>query len=141
MILEASDINRILPHRPPLLLVDRAVVNPDNTVKAEVYLRPEWEIFQGHFPSYPVLPGIYVTESMAQAAGLLLLTMPGNEGKLPLFLNISQMRFLRPARPGDTMQLSAELVQDAGNGIYECKVFAHIDNKKIAAGRISLALR
>lgn len=141
MKLEKKDILNILPQREPLLLIDRAELISYSSVQAEVFLNPDWEIFHGHFPEHPVLPGIYITESMAQAADLILLSLPGNEKKLPLFLGISQMRFLRPAYPGDTMQLFARIECDPGNGMYDCSVSASINNKKIAIGKISLALK
>lgn len=141
MILETSDIKNILPQKDPLLLIDRAEIAEGTSVFAEVFLNPDWEIFKGHFPGRPTLPGIYITESMAQAADLILLTMPGNEKKYPLFLGISRMRFLRPAYPNDTLQLSAKIDCDSGNGMYDCSVSASVNGKKAASGKISLALR
>lgn len=141
MILKTSDIKNILPQKDPILLVDRAEIFDDASVSAEVFLNPDWEIFKGHFPGRPTLPGIYITESMAQAADLILLTIPGNEKKFPLLLGISRMRFLRPAYPNDMLQLSAKMDCDSGNGMYDCTVSAFVNQKKIASGNISLALR
>lgn len=141
MNLKKSDVIKVLPQNDPILLIDRAEVLEGVSALAEVFLNPDWEIFKGHFPGRPMLPGIYITESMAQAADLILLTIPGNEKKYPLFLGISQMRFLRPAYPGDTLLLSAQIGRDAGNGMYDCIVSASVNGKKAASGKISLALR
>ena len=141
MILETSDIKKILPHRNPILLIDRARISDDGSALAEVFVDPDWEIFKGHFPGHSILPGIHITESMAQAADLILLTIPGNEKKFPLFLGISQMRFLRPVSPGDTLHLSARVDCSPGNGMYDCSVSSSVNGKRIACGKISLALR
>lgn len=141
MNLKKSDVIKILPQNDPILLIDRAEVLEGVSALAEVFLNPDWEIFKGHFPGRPMLPGIYITESMAQAADLILLTIPGNENKYPLFLGISRMRFLRPAYPDDTLQLFAKIDCDSGNGMYDCSVSASVNGKKAASGKISLALR
>lgn len=141
MILETSDIKNILPQRDPILLIDRAEISDRTAVSAEVFVDPDWEIFKGHFPGRSILPGIYITESMAQAADLILLTIPGNEKKFPLFLGISQMRFFRPVSPGDTLRLSAKIDCSPGNGMYDCSVSSTVNGKRIASGKISLALR
>lgn len=141
MKMEKSDIQAILPHKAPMLLIDQAELAEDGALHAKVHIHPDWDIFRGHFPGHPILPAIYITESMAQAADLILLTIPGNEGKLPLFLGISQMRFLRPVVPGDTLELSAKLECDSGDDMYDCAVSASVGGKRVALGKITLALR
>lgn len=156
MHLNQSAIKELLPHRSPLLLLDEAWLEGKN-VEASLYISPDWQIFEGHFPDAPVLPGIYLAESMAQAADLILLSLPGNSGKLPYFMGIKNMRFIRPVYPGATVKLRAELLCDAGGGLYECTVSAFLEEqhensspdrrcsipagKKTAQGTISLALR
>ena len=125
MYLNQSAIKDLLPHRSPLLLVDEAWLEEKNA-EASLYLSPDWDIFQGHFPDKPVLPGIYLTESMAQTADLVLLSLPGNAGKLPYFMGIRNMRFIRPVCPGATIKLCAGLLCDAGSGLYECTVSAFL---------------
>lgn len=142
MTLTKTDILNILPHRNDILLLDSAVPAPDGcSIRAEWYLHPEWQVFKDHFPGYPVLPGIYITESMAQAAALLLLEKREHRGKLPLFLGISQMRFLRPALPGNSIQLCASVLTNAAPDLYEFRVSASVNGEKIAAGKLSLALK
>lgn len=139
--LTKEQIKQILPQADPLLLVDTASVTEGESASASVYIDPEWDIFRGHFPAKPVLPGIYITESMAQTADLVLLTIPGNEDKCPMFLGIQKMRFLRTVYPGDTLQCTAKITCDAGKGIYDCQVTASCSGKKTAFGIITLALK
>ena len=141
-MMEKDEIEKILPHREPLLLVDRVTkLYPPDRIEAEVDIQTDWQIFQGHFPEKPVLPGIYIMESMAQTADILLLLMEQNRGKLPLFFQVSQMRFYHPVYPGERLYLSAQLVCDAGNGMYDCGVTAKTDAGRAAVGMITLAMK
>lgn len=90
---------------------DRASIA--GSVEAEVDIQKDWQIFQGHFPEQPILPGIYIMESMAQTADILLLLSEQNRGKLPLFFQVSQMRFYHPVYPGVRLYLSAQLTSDS----------------------------
>jgi len=140
--LDNSQVKNILPHRSPILLVDSvSELQPGISVKAELKIDPNWDIFRGHFPSDPVLPGVYIAEAMAQTADIMLLSAEENKGKTPLFLGIKQMRFLKQVKPGDTLKISAELTCDAGGGMYDCSVSAFLDEKRAATGQITLALR
>lgn len=141
-MMEKEEIRRILPHREPLLLVDRVTaLEEGKRITAEVTVQKDWPVFEGHFPEHPVLPGIYLVESMAQTADILLLEMDGNQGKLPLFFQISMMRFYHPVYPGDQLQMTAELTADAGSGMYDCRVTARTQKGRAAAGIITLAMR
>lgn len=141
MKLDKSRIRTILPQSDPILLVDQAEILPGTSASSQVFVNPEWDIFCGHFPSVPVLPGIYITENMAQTADLLLLTIPGNEKKFPMFSAIRQMRFLRPVYPGDTLTCRAVLTCDAGKGMYDCEVISYCRGKKAALGILTLTLK
>ena len=141
-MIEKEEIKKILPHREPLLLVDRVtMLTAGERIEAEVNVDADWMIFAGHFPEKPVLPGIYIMESMAQTADLLLLYPEENRGKLPLFFQVSQMRFYHPVYPTDQMYLTAQLMSDAGNGMYDCRVTARTKQCRVAAGIITLALK
>ena len=87
------------------------------------------------------MPGIYIMESMAQTADILLLLSEQNRGKLPLFFQVSQMRFYHPVYPGARLYLSAQLISDAGNGMYDCRVTAKTDAGRAAVGVITLAMK
>lgn len=135
-------VESVLPHRSPILLIDTvSELEPGVSAKAQTFIEPSWDIFRGHFPSAPVLPGVYIIEAMAQASDLLLLTIPGNENKTPFFLSVSRARFLRQVKPGETIYISAELSCDAGGGMYDCSAVISAGGKRVAAGTISIALR
>jgi 3-hydroxyacyl-[acyl-carrier-protein] dehydratase len=117
--LEVRDILTILPHRYPLVMVDRVTeIVPGERIaghKCVAYNEP-W--FQGHFPARPIMPGVLVVESMVQLGGLLAWASdasaePGGE-KVVLFLGIDKARFRRPVIPGDKLELSAKVLQRRG---------------------------
>lgn len=141
MKLEKKEILEILPHREPMLLVDSAELDPENGfVQAELKVDPAWDVFRGHFPGHPVLPGIYILESMAQTADLLLLWPQENRGKWPVFLSVKQLRLIRPVRPGSCLKMTAMRIQEK-DGLADFKVQATADGKRAAAGQIELALK
>ncbi|MCI8894542.1 MAG: beta-hydroxyacyl-ACP dehydratase [Lachnospiraceae bacterium] len=139
--LTTADLLSILPHRPPMLLVDEVSdLICGQRASARVYIRPDWEVFTGHFPDRPVLPGIYITECMAQAAGAMLLAAPDNRGCLPLLFEVSRMRFLHPVLPGDTLCTQAALSEAAGD-MYVCTAASYVGERCVARGRLTLALK
>ena len=140
MHLTSAEIQSILPHREPFLLVDDADVTPGQSVTASLYADPAWEIFRAHFPGHPILPGNYLTESMAQAADLALLTLSEQAQKLPVLTQVKNMRFIRPVTPGDTLKLSIT-VTDCGQGLYDCEGSVCIDGQRAARGAFTIALR
>ena len=104
--LESADIMRIIPHRYPFLLVDRIVeLEPGRRavgIKAVTANEPQ---FTGHFPERPIMPGVLIVEALAQTAGVAVMTIDENRGKLALFAGIDDCRFRRMVVPGDTMRL------------------------------------
>jgi 3-hydroxyacyl-[acyl-carrier-protein] dehydratase len=111
MLLDINDIQKILPHRYPFLLIDgieemerwKRIVGIKNVTINEHY-------FQGHFPGKPIMPGVLIIESMAQAGGLLLLQeVPDREKKLLYFVAIDGARFRRPVVPGDQLRLEVNV--------------------------------
>lgn len=142
MSLSQTQIKEILPHRSPLLLLDSvSELIPGMSIVSSVTINPKWDIFSGHFPDYPVLPGIYITEGMSQAAALMLLSIPERNGKLPLLFQLQQIRFLHSVFPGDVMELKASLKCELGNEMYDCKVSSYVNGKKIAYGIVTMALK
>ena len=104
MELEAKDILKILPHRYPFLLVDRILeVEPGKRVVSLKNVTINEEFFVGHFPDQPIMPGVLLIEMMAQAGGVMLLTIPENEGKLAYRAGVETARFRKPVIPGDTL--------------------------------------
>ena len=113
MKLSKEEIKSIIPHRDPMLLVDTVEeMVPGDHIVTTFFIDPDREIFRGHFPGEPVLPGVYSVECMAQSADILLLSMERYAGKVPLFLGINNVRFLRKILPGDTIEIHARLASE-----------------------------
>ncbi len=109
-LLSATDIQRLLPHRYPFLLVDRVVeLDPGKRLVAIKNVTINEPFFVGHFPGAPVMPGVLIVEAMAQAAGLLVgYGKQVAPGEFLLFAGIDNVRFRHPVVPGDTLQLTVE---------------------------------
>src|SRR6202035_5229812 len=111
-ILDINEIRAILPHRYPFLLVHRIVeLEPERIVGIKNVTLNE-PFFTGHFPDFPVMPGVLIVEAMAQTAGVLVLkSIPDRERKLLLLVAIENARFRRPVVPGDTLRLEMRLIK------------------------------
>jgi 3-hydroxyacyl-[acyl-carrier-protein] dehydratase len=112
-VLEIADIMAILPHRFPFLLIDRVIeIERKKRIVAIKNVTINEPFFQGHFPNYPIMPGVLVIESMAQAGGALLLTeIPDRESKLMVFTGIERAKFRRPVVPGDQLRIEIDVLQ------------------------------
>ena len=113
-----TEIMEILPHRYPLLLIDRVVelVRMQRIVAIKNVTINE-AFFQGHFPTYPIMPGVLIVEAMAQAGGALLLTeIPDRHDKLVLFTGIDQAKFRAPVVPGDQVRIEVEVLKMRSRG-------------------------
>jgi 3-hydroxyacyl-[acyl-carrier-protein] dehydratase len=112
-VLEIGDIMAILPHRYPFLLIDRVIeIERKKRIVAIKNVTINEPFFQGHFPNYPIMPGVLVIESMAQAGGALLLTeIPDRESKLMVFTGIERAKFRRPVVPGDQLRIEINVLQ------------------------------
>src|SRR5450759_4905576 len=111
LTLDIQDILRILPHRFPMLLVDRIIhITRTKRIVAIKNVTINEPFFAGHFPDHPIMPGVLVVEAMAQAGGVLLLTeFPDRDEKLLLFTGIERARFRRPVVPGDQLRIEVDV--------------------------------
>jgi beta-hydroxyacyl-ACP dehydratase FabZ len=111
-ILDINEIRAILPHRYPFLLVDRIVeIEPERIVGIKNVTLNE-PFFRGHFPDFPVMPGVLIVEAMAQTAGVLVLkSIADREKKLVLLVAIENARFRKPVVPGDTLRLEMTVIK------------------------------
>ncbi|MBS4032765.1 MAG: 3-hydroxyacyl-ACP dehydratase FabZ [Clostridiales bacterium] len=137
---EILDIQSILPHRYPFLLVDKVLeVIPGERARVIKNVTINEPFFQGHFPGYPVMPGVLIVEAMAQAGALAILSMEENKGKLALFTGIDNLRFKRQVVPGDTLTLELEITKMRGP-LGKGRGTATVDGKVVAAGELMFAL-
>ena len=110
--LDIDQIQAILPHRYPFLLIDRVLeIERKKKIVAIKNVTINEPFFSGHFPGFPIMPGVLIVEAMAQAGGALLLTeVEDRNGKLIVFTGIEKARFRRPVRPGDQLRLEVEML-------------------------------
>ncbi len=107
-------IEAVLPHRDPFLWVTRVLAcEPGQSVVAELDVSPDLPLFQGHFPDYPVLPGVILMEALAQAASFSVLVDRGDEGAIGFLTGIDGAKFRRQVRPDDTVRLEGTIVKSS----------------------------
>jgi 3-hydroxyacyl-[acyl-carrier-protein] dehydratase len=110
-----SEIEAILPHREPFLLIDEVLeLDPGRRVVARKSVRADEWYLTGHFPGRPVMPGVLIVEAMAQTGAVAVLSEEENRGKLALFAGIDNVRFKRIVEPGDDLELTCELERVRG---------------------------
>lgn len=140
MTIEADEIESIIPHRYPFLLLDRVIEIEERkrAVAIKNVTANEW-FFEGHFPGKKVMPGVLIVEALAQVAAVTMLKGVESGGKSPLFGGIENMRFRKPVVPGDQLRLEFTLEKIRGP-IGKGQVRATVDGKLAAEGTISFAL-
>ena len=136
----ASEIQEIIPHRDPFLLVDRITeLVAGEKATGEKYVKADEPYLAGHFPGEPIMPGVLIVEALAQVGAVVLLSMDGNKGKLALFRGIDKLRFRGIVRPGDTLTLEIKLT--AMKGVAgRAAARASVASKVVASGELVFAL-
>ncbi len=115
MTLDINEIQKILPHRPPMLLVDRIIeLEPFKSATGIKCGTRNEPVFLGHFPGHPIMPGVLLLEGMAQVGGVTMLYPEEHRGKIALFGGMENVKFKRPVVPGDVVVTKAELVRVRG---------------------------
>lgn len=138
--LDTVAIRKILPHRYPFLLVDRVVeMTPGERAVGIKNVTANEEFFQGHFPEYPVMPGVLIVEAMAQVGGVALLSLDEHQGKMALFAGINKVRFKRQVKPGDVLRMEVELGAFR-RGIGTGTATATVDGEVACTGELMFAL-
>jgi 3-hydroxyacyl-[acyl-carrier-protein] dehydratase len=139
-MLNIQEIMAIIPHRYPFLLIDRIVeLEPGQRAVGEKLVSIGEPFFQGHFPDYPVMPGVLIVEALAQTGCVAALSLKENEGKLAFFAGIDGVRFRRQVVPGDTLRLEVQL-EKMRRGIGKGSATASVGGQTVCAGELMFAL-
>jgi 3-hydroxyacyl-[acyl-carrier-protein] dehydratase len=134
------EIQKILPHRYPFLLVDKIVeIEPGKRAVGIKNVTANEPFFQGHFPDYPVMPGVLIVEALAQTAGIAVAVTEELKRRIGLFAGIEEFKFKRQVLPGDTLQLEAEIISQK-LGVVKAQVKAVVEGKTAAEGVIKFAM-
>ncbi|MDO6419945.1 3-hydroxyacyl-ACP dehydratase FabZ [Amphritea opalescens] len=143
-MMDVKEIRKYLPHRYPFLLVDRVVeLVPGESIVAYKNVTVNENFFNGHFPDYPVMPGVLIVEAMAQAAGILGFKTMGKtpeDGSIYYFVGSDKLRFKRPVVPGDRLQLEAKIISEK-RGIWKFEVRSTVDGDVVSTATILCADR
>jgi len=140
-MLDINEIKAIIPHRYPFLLVDK-ILELEEGVRAlgKKNVTANEEFFNGHFPNYPVMPGVLIIEALAQVGAVALLSMEPYKGKIAFFAGIDKARFRKEVKPGDTLLLEATFLSPIRRNIGKAKVVATVDGEVVCEAEIMFAV-
>jgi 3-hydroxyacyl-[acyl-carrier-protein] dehydratase len=128
--MEKDAIMAVLPHRDPMLFIDRVLNATDNNLTAGTYVDPNWPVFDGHFPEFPIMPGVLLIETIAQAGALILcLRQSVAAGTFIGLASVSSAKFRRAVKPGDQMHIHVDLVQER-RGFYKYEGVIDVDAQR-----------
>lgn len=139
-MLNKNEIKQIIPQREPFLMVDEVekYVPGESAVAYKHVSEDEW-YFKGHFPENPIMPGVLITESLAQTGAIAILSVEENKGRNALFAGIDKMRFKKQVVPGDILKLEVKIIKQKGPiGVGEA--LATCDGKIVAKGELTFAI-
>ena len=137
--LDSEQIMQILPHRYPFLMVDRVTRIDGNQITAEKNVTINEPYFQGHFPGHPIMPGVLQLEAMAQVAGILTLKQADNAGKIAYFMAANKVKWRKPVKPGDVLQIDIELLRARGK-VAKAKGICTVRGEVVSEAEITFTL-
>ena len=139
-MLNKEEIKSIIPQREPFLMIDEVEsLVPGESAIAYKYVNEEEWYFKGHFPGNPIMPGVLITESLAQTGAMAILSLEENKGKNALFGGIDKLKFKKIVVPGDKLKLEVKIIKRKGPiGVGEA--IATVDGKTVAKGELTFAL-
>ena len=138
-VLDVKQIQKLIPHRYPFLMIDRCVnVVEGKSIVGIKNVTINEPFFMGHFPNHPVMPGVLIVEAMAQAAGTLVVHTMGDQahGKVVYFMSIESAKFRKPVVPGDVLAIHCNAVQNRGT-VWKFEGVAMVDGVKVAEATYS----
>jgi len=143
-VTELSEIERLIPHRPPFLWIDRVEeLEPGVRCVAVKFVDPENPIFAGHFPDKPILPGVFLIEAVAQTAGVMLgsaaQVAAGNKGGVALLAAVNRFKFLKPVTPGQELRVETKKLTEALQMAYIAGT-VWVNGEMVANGELSVVL-
>jgi 3-hydroxyacyl-[acyl-carrier-protein] dehydratase len=139
-MLSITQIQEIIPHRYPMLLVDRILeLEPMKRAVGIKNVTNNDPYFQGHFPGKPIMPGVLILEAMAQVGGVAMLDFAEHRGKIAYFAGIDKAKFRKPVVPGDQLRMVADILKVRGS-IGKIWAEAFVDGEKVAEGEFLFAL-
>jgi 3-hydroxyacyl-[acyl-carrier-protein] dehydratase len=138
---DIGDIQQILPHRYPFLLIDRIIEHErKQRIVAIKNVTVNEPFFNGHFPAYPIMPGVLIVEAIAQAGGALLLTeIPDRDSKLMVFTGIEKAKFRKPVTPGDQLRIEVKVINWRTTAV-KMEGTAHVDGKLACEATVTCAI-
>ena len=144
LALNHEQVMDILPHRPPMLLVDEVLsLVPMESIQAKLTIDPSWDVFKGHFPGSPIFPGVLSVECMAQASDIMMMTSEKYAGLTPLFASIGEAKFLKGVLPGDVVIATSKVAEiNEAKAKITCKAELRKENGDLAAtATLTIAMR
>ncbi|MYU74604.1 3-hydroxyacyl-ACP dehydratase FabZ [Ligilactobacillus salivarius] len=139
-MLDITEIKRIIPHCYPMLLIDRVEeLIPGEKAVARRNVTINEELFNGHFPGNPVMPGVLIVEALAQTGAVALLSLPEFKGKTAYFGGIKSAKFRKVVRPGDSLRLEVTL-EKIRNNVGLGKAIATVDGKKACTAELTFMI-
>ena len=140
-VMDQEQIMEIIPHRDPFLLIDTIEeMEVGKRVVATKHMKPDEFWFKGHFPDYPVVPGVLMLEMCAQAGAVAMLALPENKGKIGFFGGVKEAKFRRQVVPGDTLRIEVEIIKVKGP-VGVGKAIATVNGEKAVSAEISFAIK
>ena len=135
-----EEILKAIPHRPPFLFVDKIIEITDTKIKATRKVNPQEEYFKGHYPGNPIMPGVLICEAIFQSGAILLSRIMGQvDDGVPVLVRINNARFKSMVKPGDTLELEAEVVEKVSSA-YFLKGKASVDGRTAATVEFAVTL-